>query len=180
MSCRRVISCRMASAALVDRRSRFAPPYGPKTRCAKMKRYFLFIMSIILNAKANWRTRINVVKSSSLKPITLLTAPPRIDPGFLFFGTTGATTIVQLPLAFVRSGSINLNDGKMYYVSERGYNWSRTARSSTYTYYLSLNPTDIAPSNSTYRWYGLPLRCHWPESKNKSLMLAKNFNFMLV
>ena len=83
--------------------------------------------------------------------------------------TTGATTIVQLPLAFVRSGSINLNDGKMYYVSERGYNWSRTARSSTYTYYLSLNPTDIAPSNSTYRWYGLPLRCLYPESKKSPI-----------
>ncbi len=158
MSCRRVISCRMASAVLVGRRSRFAPPYGPKTRCAKMKRYFLFIMSIILNAKASWRTRINVVKSSSLKLITLLTAPPRNDPGFLFSGTTGATTIVQLPLAFVRSGYVHLDSGYVYGVNYEGDNWSRTTYSSASAYRLALYPTGIN-MNAANRYYAFPLRC---------------------
>ena len=103
-----------------------------------------------------------MVKSSSLKLITLLTAPPRNDPGFLFSGTTGATTIVQLPLAFVRSGYVYTNSGavgSVGYVGNNGYSWSRTSRSSTSAYRLNFNATDVYPSGNGNRWYGFPLRC---------------------
>ncbi len=100
-----------------------------------------------------------------------------------FFSTTGATTIVQLPLAFVRSGWVNVGteyEGVVRVIGYHGYGWARTAESSTYAYRLNANPTYIGPLDYVDRWYGFSLRCHWPESKNKSLMLAKNFNFMLV
>ena len=50
-------------------------------------------------------------------------------------GTTGATNIVQLPLAFVRSDAVNLRDGKIWYLGQYGAYWSRTAQSSNYAYY---------------------------------------------
>ena len=79
-------------------------------------------------------------------------------------GTSGATTIVQLPLAFVRSGYVNVNDGKVYVVGLSGYGRSRTASSSTDAYYLYFYPTDVYPSYSNRRWYGFPLRCLYPGS----------------
>ena len=102
-----------------------------------------------------------MVKSSSLKLITLLTAPPRIDPGFLFFGTTGATTIVQLPLAFVCSGWVNVGteyEGVVRVIGYHGYGWARTAESSTYAYRLNANPTYIGPLDYVDRWSGFPIR----------------------
>ena len=77
-------------------------------------------------------------------------------------GTSGATTIVQLPLAFVRSGWVNVNAEYATYQAHLGYNgnyWSRTAVSSAYAYYLDFSPTDVYPSYSFDRWYGFPLRC---------------------
>ena len=79
-------------------------------------------------------------------------------------GTTGTTTIVQLPLAFVRSGYVNVNDGKVYSVGSSGYGRSRTASSSSGAYYLTFNPTDVYPSYYYHRWYGFPLRCLYPGS----------------
>ena len=77
-------------------------------------------------------------------------------------GTTGATTIVQLPLAFVRSYAVNVYDGKMWYLGQNGHYWSRTAKSSTDAYDLYFDTTGVNPSLNDYRWYGLPLRCLYP------------------
>ena len=72
--------------------------------------------------------------------------------------TTGATNIVQLPLAFVRSGYVNLSGGYVYNVGNGGYYWSRTASSSTGARYLYFGPTGVNPSGYNYRYYGLSLR----------------------
>ena len=83
-------------------------------------------------------------------------------------GTTGATTIVQLPLAFVRSGGVYLDYGYVNYVGERGYPWSRTAKSSRSAYYLWMTSTDVNPSGYYSRWNGFPLRCRTRTSEEKS------------
>ena len=77
---------------------------------------------------------------------------------------TGATNIVQLPLAFVRSGVVWPGDGQVGYVSYYGYSWSRTSESSTDAYYLSFGTTNVNPSYSSVRFYGRPLRCLYPGS----------------
>ena len=69
-----------------------------------------------------------------------------------------ATTIVQLPLAFVRSGVINLGYGQDRLVGEVGYGWSRTTKSSTHVYYLTFYPMVVYPSDGSNSWYGFPLR----------------------
>ena len=71
--------------------------------------------------------------------------------------SSGATTIVQLPLAFVRSGYIYLYHGLLRLIGENGYGWSHTAKSSTNAYYLGMTPADINPSYDNDRWYGFPL-----------------------
>ena len=78
--------------------------------------------------------------------------------------TTGATTIVQLLLAFVRSGYISLTGGGVSNVGFYGYGWSRTAVSSTYAYNLYMNPIDVYPSYSSNRYNGFLLRCLYPGS----------------
>ncbi len=83
-------------------------------------------------------------------------------------GTTGATTIVQLPLAFVRSGSVNMGDGRVYFVGVWGWDWSRTSRSSTNAYYLQFGVSDIYPSGNDNRWVGFSLRCRTHGRKNKA------------
>ncbi len=75
--------------------------------------------------------------------------------------TTGATTIVQLPLAFVRSGWTNVSteyEGAIWRVGYEGDSWARTAVSTTFARYLYLSPTVVGPSNSAVRWAGLSLR----------------------
>ncbi len=75
-------------------------------------------------------------------------------------GTTGATTIVQLPLAFVRSGYVSLYNGQARNAGEYGYGWSRTASNNpNYAYYLGMNTTNVNPSNYGNRGNGFPLRC---------------------
>ena len=86
-------------------------------------------------------------------------------------GTTGATTIVQLPLAFVRSGYVYTNSGavgSVGYVGNNGYSWSRTSRSSTSAYRLNFNTTGVYPSGNGNRWYGFSLRCRTRTSEEKS------------
>lgn len=56
------------------------------------------------------------------------------------------STIIQLPLAFVRSGDIYVDDGHFYSVGTDGYNWSRVSRSTTHAYSLFISPTVIYPS----------------------------------
>ena len=79
-------------------------------------------------------------------------------------GTTGATTIVQLPLAFVRSGVVWPDDGRVGNVGNGGYSWSRTSRSSTYAYYLYFYTANVSPSSNYNRFDGRPLRCLYPGS----------------
>ena len=79
-------------------------------------------------------------------------------------GQTAATNIVQLPLAFVRSGWVNIGNGYTNNVGERGYGWARTSNSSTYAYSLYFNTAYVRPSNSNDRYSGFPLRCLYPGS----------------
>ena len=72
------------------------------------------------------------------------------------------TNIIQLPLAFVRSGNVNLNYGQERIVGESGYGWSRTTSSSTDGRALWFNPTGVHPSGSHHRWGGFPFRCLYP------------------
>lgn len=72
---------------------------------------------------------------------------------------TGATNIVQLPLAFVRSGYVALSNGYVVSVGSYGYNWSRTSKSSPYAYLLNFYTSYVNPSSSSSRFGGRPLRC---------------------
>ena len=74
-------------------------------------------------------------------------------------GAEGASNIISLPLAFVRSGGVNLNDGKVYAVGRVLYGWSRVTKSASDVYYLSVAPSVVHPSVSFARWNGFPLRC---------------------
>jgi len=71
---------------------------------------------------------------------------------------TGATNIVQLPLAFVRSGHVYLGNGYVDNVGSYGYSWSRTSRSSTDAYFLSFGTSYVGPSSNYNRYVGRPLR----------------------
>ena len=73
-------------------------------------------------------------------------------------GAEGASNIISLPLAFVRSGYVNLNAGMAYGVSRYLYGWSRAAESLAGAYSLGVNPTEVYPSANNYRWNGFPLR----------------------
>ena len=75
---------------------------------------------------------------------------------------TGATNIVQLPLAFVRSGYVNLDNGRVNLTGYEGDVWSRTAISSTTARVLYFNTTNVTPSDNYNRYYGFSLRCLYP------------------
>ena len=74
--------------------------------------------------------------------------------------SSGATTIVQLPLAFVRSGDVSLSNGSIYVVGNGGYYWAHTVYSTTSARYLSFDTSSVGPSNANSRSYGFSLRCH--------------------
>ena len=74
-------------------------------------------------------------------------------------GAEGASNIISLPLAFVRSGYVGLNDGRAYVVGRNLYGWSRVTVSASVAYGLGVNPAEVYPSGSLNRWYGFPLRC---------------------
>ena len=73
--------------------------------------------------------------------------------------SSGATTIVQLPLAFVRSGGVNLHYGYADYVGYHSYGWSRTSSSANGAYFLYFDTTGITPSGANNRYVGRSLRC---------------------
>ena len=77
--------------------------------------------------------------------------------------SSGATTIVQLPLAFVRSGIAYIHTGIVSYTGSNGYIWSRTTKSNAYAYYLGFSSSAINFSGSEDRWLGFPLRCLYPD-----------------
>ena len=83
-------------------------------------------------------------------------------------GTTGATTIVQLPLAFVRSGYVDLGASQARVIGTNGYSWTRTSNSANDTYSLYFSSSIIYPSNYGNRYYGRPLRCRTRTSEEKS------------
>ena len=74
---------------------------------------------------------------------------------------SAASNIISLPLAFVRSGYVNVNDShewRMWHVGYEGDMWSSIAYSYTGTYYLGLSFVSVTLDAST-RWNGFPLRC---------------------
>ena len=73
--------------------------------------------------------------------------------------TTGATNIVQLPLAFVRSGYVDLYDGRVNDTGYEGDVWSRTSYSSTGARTLYFYTTNVGPSDDYNRYLGFSLRC---------------------
>ena len=59
--------------------------------------------------------------------------------------------------AFVRSGDVGLNGGRVYGVGEWGYDWSHVAKLVTRAYSLGVAPADVVPSDFNYsRWGGFP------------------------
>ena len=71
---------------------------------------------------------------------------------------SAASNIISLPLAFVRSGGIYLNDGIAYYVGHALYNWSRVVLSAPVAYFFGVDPAEVYPSFSVNRWYAFPPR----------------------
>ena len=70
-----------------------------------------------------------------------------------------ASNIISLPLAFVRSGDINTNDGMVDNAVHALYGWSRVPSSASNAYYLGARPTGVYPSNNYVRRDAFPLRC---------------------
>ena len=66
-------------------------------------------------------------------------------------------TIVQLPLAFVRSGHVGIDAGNTRWIGNSGYGWSRVLQSDYYVYGLRIYPIEIHPSYGNNRWNGFPL-----------------------
>ena len=77
-------------------------------------------------------------------------------------GQSGATNIVKLPLAFVRGGALNVSDGKIWSLGQRGHYWSRTPSTPTGGRFLWVLPADVLPSHSNSRRDGSSLRCLYP------------------
>jgi len=63
----------------------------------------------------------------------------------------------EVGLAFVRSGYVNLPGGNINNVGNNGYDWSRTASSTTNAYRLNFNPTGLN-MNAENRYWGFSLR----------------------
>jgi len=87
------------------------------------------------------------------------------------------STIVQSPLAFVRSGYFDLNTNKMYSVGSYNFNQSRTSRSATEAYFLYMSPTNINLSGNNYRWLAFPLRYLSPASFHLSTLRKQSTIF---
>lgn len=70
-------------------------------------------------------------------------------------------------LYFVRSGHIDINDGRLWYAGISGYYWSLSAASkhadgsaTPSAYGLYFNAGGVYPSNGPHnRWNAFPLRC---------------------
>jgi len=78
-------------------------------------------------------------------------------------------------LAFVHSGYINISAGSINNVSNNGYFWSQTAKSSTDAYTLYFYPTEVTPSGNGNRWLSRSLRCLYP---NASHQKGDKFDFL--
>jgi len=95
-----------------------------------------------------------------------------VNTKHVYYITHQASTLVHLPLAFVRNGYVDNGVGKVYLVGKDLYDWSRVARSTTYAYYLLFNPTGVNSSHYGHRCFGFPLRrptcTAYTSSTNKS------------
>ncbi len=69
------------------------------------------------------------------------------------------SNIISLPLAFVRSGWVDIGGGAASGVGRSLYGWSRVSKSATNAYVLYVAPTAVDPSSSGNRWHAFPLRC---------------------
>ena len=85
------------------------------------------------------------ISQSTINAYRLYTYPSNIYPshygdcwnGFILCGYT----IIHVPLAFVRSGFIHLDNGRSYYIGYDSYGWSCVSRSVN-VYRLYVVPTD--------------------------------------
>jgi len=71
----------------------------------------------------------------------------------------GASTLVHLPLAFVRSNAVNIRDSKIWFLGQDGDYWSRTDQSPDNAYHLFISLAAAYPTYSYGRWNGYPFRC---------------------
>ena len=74
-------------------------------------------------------------------------------------GAEGASNIISLPLAFVRSGNVSLYYGVVGNVGDESTLRSYNSASATNAYVLYSLSTVVDPSNNSPRWYAFPLRC---------------------
>jgi len=79
----------------------------------------------------------------------------------VFFEKFGASTLVHLPLAFVRSGYVDLSVGAIWHANYFGYDRSRTARSIIDAYSLGVGPGEVFPLGGGNRYAGFPLCCRF-------------------
>ena len=77
------------------------------------------------------------------------------------YNPAGATITAELPLAFVRSGDVDLYSGKLNDAGEISYNWSRTVRSDEYAYNMISSEIDGVnpPGYYSGHYFGYALLC---------------------
>ena len=94
----------------------------------------------------------------SILHLHMLVHPPLIIVGTVI-PSAGPPSIISLPLAFVRSGWVDIANSAARVVGQYGYRWSRVSKSTTNAYVLAISPTDAFPSSNDIRRDGFPLRC---------------------
>lgn len=92
----------------------------------------------------------------------LTTDPIAVYPStnsYRFYGfPLSISTIVQLPLSFVRSGGVDLSYGWAWNFGYDGFAWSQVSSSATIAYHLGITSTIVIPSRDyTNRGLGFPL-----------------------
>ena len=84
--------------------------------------------------------------------------------GFTSSTGSGANSITRAPLFFVRSGYVNPYNHSLDYAGKDGYYWSSVATSSSLASSLNFRSSNVDPSNSSYRYPGLSVRCVAPSA----------------
>ena len=74
-------------------------------------------------------------------------------------GAEGASNIISLPLAFVRSGYVWTPSGIIASIGTNGYNWSYVSKSIANAIVLGAYTASVNPSDDFGRYHGFPLRC---------------------
>ena len=94
----------------------------------------------------------------SILHLHMLVHPPLIIVGTVI-PSAGPPSIISLPLAFVRSGWVDIAGSAASVVGQYGYHWSRVSNSIAGAYNLSIFPTDVGSSVTNGRLDAFPLRC---------------------